>query len=45
LLPKTLSENGIYGNLFPVRGKKMLHMEDEIYDQDIIKIYGSLSGG
>lgn len=45
LLPKTLNQSGIYGNLFPVRDGQMLHMEDEIHDQDVLKIYGSLSGG
>lgn len=45
LLPEALNKNGIYGNLFPVRGDEMLQMDDEIHDQDTIKIYGSLSGG
>lgn len=45
LIPSVGDKTVVYGNLLPIRKKTVLRLEDEIHDDDIITIYGSLSGG
>jgi hypothetical protein len=45
LLPSINEVRVIYGNMMPVRGNAVVNLKDTIFDQDIIKFYGSLSGG
>ncbi|MDN5313476.1 MAG: hypothetical protein PWQ68_2450, partial [Thermoanaerobacteraceae bacterium] len=45
LLPSTSDHDKVYGNLVPIRNGKVVFLNDEIFDNDIIEFYGSLSGG
>ncbi|MBT9165455.1 MAG: hypothetical protein DDT25_00100 [Chloroflexi bacterium] len=45
LLPSVSDHAKVYGNLFAVRGSKLLLLGDEVFDKDIIKLYGSIAGG
>lgn len=45
LLPPVSDHAGVYGNLLPVRGNNLLLLDDDVFDKDVIKIYGSISGG
>jgi hypothetical protein len=45
LLPPVSDHAGVYGNLLPVRGNNLLQLADEVFDKDVIKFYGSISGG
>ncbi|MDW7673430.1 MAG: hypothetical protein SCK28_02715 [Bacillota bacterium] len=45
VLPTILDEHRVYGNLLPVRDNKVILIEDEIFDQDVITVFGSISGG
>ena len=38
-------EYKIYGNLVPVKNGSIVFLDDIIYDNEIIKFYGSLIGG
>jgi len=45
LLPPVSDHTGVYGNLLPVRGNNLLQLADEVFDKDVIKLYGSIIGG
>lgn len=45
LLPSTSDHDKVYGNLVPIRNGKVVFLNDEIFDNDTIEFYGSLSGG
>jgi hypothetical protein len=45
LLPPASDDARIYGNLLPVRGSNLLLLGDDVFDKDIIKLYGSIIGG
>jgi molybdopterin converting factor small subunit len=45
LLPSCSNEVKVYGNLLPVKNGKVVFLTDKIFDGDIIRFFGSLSGG
>jgi len=45
LLPTASDHVRVYGNLLPVRDNNLLLLDDEVFDKDAIKLYGSIAGG
>ena len=45
LLRFALDETKVYGSLLPLRGGKVLLLNDEILDGEIINFYPSINGG
>ncbi|MCF6097124.1 hypothetical protein L1766_09030 [Thermovorax subterraneus] len=45
LLPSDEDRDRVYGNLVPVRNGKVIFLNEEIFENDVIDFFGSLSGG
>lgn len=45
LVPCVEDRDRVYGNLVPVRNGKVVFLNEEIFENDVIDFYGSLSGG
>ena len=45
LLSFAFDKTRIYGSLLPLKGDKVLLLDDEVHDGEIIKFYPSINGG